>query len=70
MEAMEECFRWYGPDDPVTLANVKQTGATGVVSALHHIYDGSPWSDEDVANYKARIESAGLTWSVVESIRP
>ncbi len=65
---MEECFRWYGPDDPVTLANVKQTGATGVVSALHHIYDGSPWSDEDVANYKARIDSAGLTWSVVESI--
>lgn len=68
MEAMEECFRWYGPDDPVTLANVKQTGAAGVVSALHHIYDGSPWSDEDVANYKARIETAGLTWSVVESI--
>jgi mannonate dehydratase len=68
MEAMEECFRWYGPDDPVTLDNVKQTGATGVVSALHHIYDGSPWSDEDVTDYKARIESAGLTWSVVESI--
>ena len=68
MEAMEECFRWYGPDDPVTLANVKQAGATGVVSALHDIYDGSRWSDEDVAKHKARIEGAGLTWSVVESI--
>jgi mannonate dehydratase len=65
---MEECFRWYGPDDPVTLANVKQAGATSVVSALHHLYDGSPWSDEEVTSYKARIQSGGLTWSVVESI--
>lgn len=68
MESMEECFRWYGPADPVTLSNVKQTGATGVVSALHHQYDGSPWRDSDVARYKANIESSGLTWSVVESI--
>ena len=68
MEPMEECFRWYGPNDPVTLANVRQTGATGVVSALHHMYDGSPWSDDEVGTHKARIERAGLRWSVVESI--
>ena len=68
MELMEECFRWYGPDDPVTLSHVKQSGATGVVSALHHKYDGSPWSEEDIVGYKACIESAGLAWSVVESI--
>lgn len=65
---MEECFRWYGPDDPVTLANVKQTGATGVVSALHDRYDGTPWSEDEVATYAARIQRAGLRWSVVESV--
>lgn len=65
---MEECFRWYGPGDPVTLDHVRQTGATGVVSALHHIYDGSAWKSADIASYKANIEQSGLTWSVVESI--
>jgi mannonate dehydratase len=68
MEPMRETLRWFGPHDPVTLDNVKQTGATEVVSALHGIYDGSPWSDADIAAQKAVVEAAGLNWSVVESI--
>lgn len=68
MQPMRETLRWYGPDDPVSLDNVKQTGATEVVSALHHIYDGSPWSDADIAAQKALVAAAGLIWSIVESI--
>ena len=68
MESMRETLRWYGPDDPVSLDNVKQAGATEVVSALHHIYDGSAWSDADIAEQKAKVQAAGLIWSVVESI--
>ena len=68
MDLMRETLRWYGPDDPVSLDNVKQTGATEVVSALHHIYDGSPWSDADIAAQKAVVDASGLLWNVVESI--
>ncbi len=68
MRPMEECFRWYGPDDPVPLSHIRQAGATGIVSALHHVYDGSPWSDDQILKHKALIEAAGLRWSVVESI--
>ena len=68
MDSMRETLRWYGPGDPVSLDNVKQAGATEVVSALHHIYDGSAWSDADIAAQKAQVQAAGLVWSVVESI--
>ncbi len=68
MDLMRETLRWYGPDDPVSLDNVKQAGATEVVSALHHIYDGSVWSEADIVAQKAQIDASGLVWSVVESI--
>jgi mannonate dehydratase len=65
---MRETWRWFGPPDPVTLAEVRQTGAKGVVSALHHVPSGEAWTAEDVSARKAEIEAAGLTWDVVESI--
>lgn len=68
MQLMKECFRWYGPNDPVPIAHIAQAGATGIVTALHGIYDGSPWPDDAIAERKATIEAAGLDWAVVESI--
>lgn len=65
---MEECWRWFGPGDPVPLAHVRQAGATGVVTAIHEHYRGEVWPEEAVARRKAEVEAAGLRWSVVESI--
>ncbi len=68
MNLMKECFRWYGPEDPVPLAHIRQAGATGVVTALHGRYDGSAWPKEEVLARRALVEAAGLDWAVVESV--
>jgi mannonate dehydratase len=65
---MKETWRWFGPDDTVTLAHVRQAGASGIVSALHHLNDGRAWPADEIARRRAEIEAAGLTWDVVESI--
>ena len=65
---MKQCWRWFGPDDPISLSDLPQAGVEGIVTALHHLPPGTPWSREEIVERQSILHSNGYAWNVVESL--